>query len=162
VILAVLGLDLATKEWARSTLPGSSIPILPGFFTLAYGENTGIAFGLFQGQGRLLTFFSPLALLVLGSALGWHVYQAGRYSTACVCGLIIGGAMGNVWSRLTDGYVVDFLDFHIGTWHWPTFNVADSALCCGVAGFLWLSHLLDRSSRIALENKEPSHENASG
>jgi len=161
VILAVLGLDLATKEWARSVLSGSPIPILPGFFTLAYVENTGIALGLFQTQGRLLTFLSPLALLVLAGALGRYVYQAGRYSAACVCGLIIGGAAGNVWSRLTDGYVVYFLDFYIGTCHWPTFNAADTALCCGVAGFLWLSHLADRSGRIPLKNQESSHDNAS-
>ncbi len=114
--------------------------MIPGFFKLAYVENTGIAFGLFQGHGDLFAILSPVAFLFLGSALGWHAWRTGLISVGMACGMIIGGACGNVWSRLADGYVVDFMDFYVGQHHWPAFNVADSALCCGVVLFMLLSH----------------------
>lgn len=135
----MLCLDAVTKAWARSTLPESAITVVPNFFTLTYVQNTGIAFGLFQGHGRVFALLSPLAFLFLGGCLGWHVWRAARLSTAVACGMITGGAFGNVWSRLADGYVIDFLDFYVSNYHWPAFNLADSSLCCGVALFLFFS-----------------------
>ena len=149
-------LDAATKVWARSTLPGSPVTVIPSFFTLAYVQNTGIAFGLFQGHGRMFTYLSPLAFLFLGGLLGWHVWRAARLSVALACGLITGGAFGNVWSRLADGYVVDFVDLCVGGYHWPAFNLADSSLCCGVALFLLFSRFSHRQSEMKAEHHEVS------
>ncbi len=151
-------LDTITKAWARTALPGDPIHVIPGFFMLAYVENTGIAFGMFQGYGELFSILSPIAFVFLGVALGWHVWRAGLISVGLACGMIIGGALGNVWSRLTDGYVVDFLDFYIGQHHWPTFNVADSALCCGVVLFLLLSHH-GADAHEAMESEESARTN---
>ena len=147
VIVAVVCLDVLTKSWASASLARSPIPIIPGFFDLSYGENTGIAFGLFQQHGRMLTFLSPLAFLALGVYLGWYVWSSGEYLSSVACGMIVGGAFGNVWSRLVDGYVVDFFDFHLAGYHWPAFNVADSSLCCGVALFLFYSMRGSHSTR---------------
>lgn len=135
----MIGSDAVTKVWARSALAGSPITVIPGFFTLSYVQNTGIAFGLFQDHGYVFTLLSPVAFGLLLFFLGWHVWRVGRPGVSVACGLITGGAFGNVWSRLVDGYVIDFLDFHLGGYHWPAFNLADSSLCCGVVLFLWLA-----------------------
>jgi signal peptidase II len=153
VLVLVVGLDAMTKTWARSRLLGSPITVIPSFFTLAYVQNTGIAFGLFQGHGRVFAILSPLAFLLLGVFLGWHVWCAARLPTAIACGMITGGASGNVWSRLIDGYVIDFLDFYVGSYHWPAFNVADTSLCCGVALFLLCSRSSDRGAEVTAEEQ---------
>ena len=111
-----------------------SVAIIPGFFSLRHVENTGAAFGLFaessaQWKVGALVSFSILALIVV-SALLWKNGHS-LTTTSIGLSLILGGAMGNLWDRMVSGHVVDFLDFYMGSYHWPAFNVADSAIVIG-------------------------------
>jgi signal peptidase II len=113
--------------------------IIPGVFDLVYVTNTGAAFGFLAGSKNLLrqAFFvavAIIALIVIVFAYG-HLKRQGRIFVYAL-GLIAGGAVGNLIDRLRFGSVVDFLDFYLGSYHWPAFNVADSAITVGVALFL--------------------------
>lgn len=111
-----------------------SVAVVPGFFHLTHVENRGAAFGLFaespsEWKIAVLVLFSLVALVVV-SALLWknsHVMS----TTGVGLALILGGALGNLWDRLVSGQVVDFLDFYVGNYHWPAFNLADSAIVVG-------------------------------
>ena len=135
IAFAVLLLDRITKWAIAQTIPlEDAINIIPGFFRLTHLENTGAAFSLFADspspfRTTLLISFSVAALAVV-SALLWkdrRVFHSGTLALS----LILGGAVGNLWDRLSDGKVTDFLDFYIGIHHWPPFNVADSAIVVG-------------------------------
>jgi signal peptidase II len=135
IALAVLLLDRITKWAISQTIPlEDAINIIPGFFRLTHLENTGAAFSLFADspspfRTTLLIAFSVAALAVI-SVLLWKdrsVFHSGTLALS----LILGGAVGNLWDRVSDGKVTDFLDFYIGTHHWPPFNVADSAIVVG-------------------------------
>jgi len=122
-------LDLGSKMVVREFIPlGSEISILP-FFSLVHLQNTGIAFGLFQGRNLLFLLLG----LAMASFIGWIGISLAKKSAkeAVGIGLILGGAIGNIVDRIFFGRVTDFLDFFIGTHHWPAFNVADSAICVG-------------------------------
>ena len=111
-----------------------SLPIVPGFFRLTHVENRGAAFGLFsdspsEWKVAVLILFSLIALVVV-SALLWKNSHA-MSVTGVGLALIMGGALGNLWDRLVAGHVVDFLDFSVGGYHWPAFNIADSAIVMG-------------------------------
>ena len=116
------------------------------FFNLALTYNRGISFGLFNGGAGLNALVFSLAAAAIVAVL---IYWLSRVSTpflAVAIGLIIGGAVGNVIDRLRIGAVVDFLDFHLGAVHWPAFNLADSAICIGVAAMLLDGLLLRREA----------------
>ena len=131
----VLALDRFTKWIIARTIPlHESISVIPGLFKLTHVTNGGAAFGLFADSPSelrivVLIFFSILALVVV-SALLWR-HTRGLNSTAFALSLILGGALGNLWDRVLSGHVVDFLDFHVGSYYWPAFNVADSAIVVG-------------------------------
>ncbi len=131
----VLLLDRITKRVVAGNIAlHDSVLVIPGFFRLTHVQNTGAAFGLFaespaQWKVGALVSFSVLALIVV-SALLWK--NSHSLSTTTVgLSLILGGAMGNLWDRMFTGRVVDFLDFYFGSYHWPAFNVADSAIVIG-------------------------------
>ncbi len=131
----VLLLDRLTKKAVAGNIAlHDSVVIIPGFFRLTHVQNTGAAFGLFaesaaQWKVGALVMFSVLALIVV-SALLWKNSHA--FSTTTIgLSLILGGAMGNLWDRMFTGHVVDFLDLYVGSYHWPAFNVADSAIVIG-------------------------------
>ncbi len=130
----VFVLDQLTKAWAVKVLgDGDVITVIANFFHLRYGENTGAAFGLLRENPRLLQI---LTLVVLA----WLVWMGRQVDWRPVlrrvaAGLVAGGALGNLTDRIVRGFVVDFLDFQLGNWHYPTFNLADSAICVGVALF---------------------------
>lgn len=136
VIVLVLVLDQATKMWAFQSLrPLLTIPLVPGFFNLTYVQNTGIAFGMFANEGLLVGLFvAVLAVLALYYMRG--VNWAG-WEPNLVGGCLCGGALGNLLDRLRLGYVVDFFDVHLGSHHWPVFNVADSLICLTVGWIVW-------------------------
>ncbi len=124
-------LDLLTKALVRARMPlGSEIKILP-FFSLVHLENTGIAFGLFQGKNHL---FLIAGLIVTAAMvfLGYRLLREDRFS-AYAMAAVLGGGLGNLTDRFLRGRVTDFLDFFWGAHHWPAFNVADSAICVGAA-----------------------------
>lgn len=108
-----------------------AITILP-FFNLVTVKNYGISFGLFNtGSAGGSIVFVGLALVIVAALLVW-LRNVTAPLIAVALGLVIGGAIGNVVDRLRFGAVFDFLDFHVAGWHWPAFNVADSAICVGV------------------------------
>ena len=135
IALAVAVLDRVTKWIVVKTIPlEDAVPIIPGFFRLTHLENTGAAFSLFAEstspfRTTLLIAFS-LAALVVVTLLLWRGRHEFNSSTLALS-LILGGAVGNLWDRLTSGKVTDFLDFYVGVHHWPPFNVADSAIVVG-------------------------------
>lgn len=133
--LVVLVLDRATKWLVAENIPlHDTVPVIPGFFRLTHVQNRGAAFGLFaespsEWKVAMLVVFSLIALAVV-SALLWRNSHA-LSMTGSALALILGGAVGNLWDRLLSGHVVDFLDFYVNTYHWPAFNVADSAIVIG-------------------------------
>jgi len=135
IAVIVLLLDRLAKWAIASNIAlHDSIVVIPGFFRLTHVQNTGAAFGLFaessaQWKVGALVSFSILALIVV-SALLWKNGHA-LTTTSIGLSLILGGAMGNLWDRMVSGHVVDFLDFYVGNYHWPAFNVADSAIVIG-------------------------------
>jgi signal peptidase II len=132
--LLVLALDQATKLWAAGTLDyGMPVTVLP-FFNLTLVHNTGAAFSFLADAGGWQRIFfivvSGVVSLVLAAWL-WRLPRDARLLGIALA-LVLGGAVGNLVDRVAYGYVIDFLDFHAAGWHWPAFNVADSAISCGV------------------------------
>jgi len=116
------------------------------FFNLSLTYNRGISFGLFNGGAGLNALFISLAAAAIIVVLVYWLSRVASPFLAVAIGLIIGGAVGNVIDRIRLGAVVDFLDFHIGSLHWPAFNLADSAICIGVAAMLLDGLLLRREA----------------
>ena len=135
IAVAVLLLDrLAKWSVARNIPLHDSVTVIPGCFHLTHVENTGAAFGLFaestaQWKIGALVSFSVIALMVVSALLWKHSHALS--TTTIGLSLILGGATGNLWDRMLTGHVVDFLDFYVGSYHWPAFNVADSAIVIG-------------------------------
>ena len=142
---AVFAADLLTK-WLAFHGDNLSRPhvIIPNLLDLTRTENRGGVFGVGQGQ---VTFFI-LFTLVASAVILWAVWKYGRTSRRLTFGLgcVLGGAMGNLWDRLALGCVRDFIHCFIGRHHWPTFNIADSAICVGAA-ILFLHSILTPDAR---------------
>lgn len=132
--LAVLALDQASKELLRREIPlHESRELLP-FFALVHVENTGAAFGMMRGANLFFILLSFVILAFLAK-FGREIWAAGGWGRAGLP-LVWGGALGNLIDRLRLGGVTDFLDFHAAGWHWPAFNVADSAISTGIVCLL--------------------------
>ncbi len=144
IALLVTLLDQASKWWIVNDLfrPAGitqtpfftlkTVTLAP-FFDLVMAWNRGVSFGMFNGAegGRWNAIvFSLFALVVVAALMVW-MHRTRSTWTATALGLVAGGAVGNVIDRLRFGAVADFLDFHVGTWHWPAFNLADSAITIG-------------------------------
>ena len=133
VSLVVIAADYATKAAMLAAFqPGEERPYT-SFFSLILTFNSGAAFSLLaDSDGWQRWFFAAVAL---GAAvlITWLLKRGGSALYCLGLSLILGGALGNVWDRLTIGRVVDFLLFHYERWSWPAFNVADSAICVGAA-----------------------------
>ena len=136
----VIIIDQLTKLWIMTNFAlYEQQNVIPGLFDLVYVTNTGAAFGFLAGSKNLLRqlFFvgvAIVALVVIVYAYG-HLKKQGKIFVYAL-GLIGGGAIGNLIDRLRFGSVVDFLDFYLGSYHWPAFNAADSAITVGVGLFL--------------------------
>jgi len=137
---AVFALDRFTK-WMVERLVSftDTYTVIPGCFDIVHSQNRGVAFGLLNDSNSEwrtagLIVLSAVALILVGFLL----WNARRMETLPLWGLalIMGGAAGNVFDRLVWGQVTDFLEFYIGPYHWPTFNVADSAIVIGSGLFL--------------------------
>ena len=132
-------LALVLDQGSKLAIAGSmqlyqSISVLP-FFNITYVRNTGAAFSfLSEAGGWQRWFFAGLALVISIIITVWlNRLQKHETLLAIALSLILGGAVGNLIDRLAYGYVIDFLDVYYGTWHWPAFNIADSAITLGVA-----------------------------
>src|SRR5689334_7563983 len=131
----IVTLDRMTK-WlvAQRINLHDSVDVIPGVFRLTHVQNQGAAFGLFsdspsEWKVAMLILFSVAALAVV-TALLWRNGNA-LNATAIALSLVFGGALGNLWDRIASGRVIDFLDFYVGSHHWPAFNIADSAIVVG-------------------------------
>jgi signal peptidase II len=143
MLVLVLGILIAwadqfVKELVRFRfLPGESLPVISGIFSLTYVRNTGAAWGLFDGSNVALAFFSLIVLVMLivfrRHFIGTHLVQR------IALGFLAGGILGNLFDRLRLGYVVDYLHFYRGGYHFPSFNIADAAICSGVILYLLTS-----------------------
>lgn len=131
--LIVIVLDLYTKHLAVSHLQlYKPIAVTPFFnFTLAY--NTGAAFSMLsQAGGWQQWFLGGVALIVSAVILVWLYQLPSRQKLVAIAlSLVLGGAIGNLYDRIVLGYVVDFIDIYVKHWHWPAFNIADSAITLG-------------------------------
>jgi signal peptidase II len=131
----VLILDQGSK-WIADSLLGSQdvIPLLP-FLALRKAYNPGAAFSfLSDASGWQRWFFAGLAVVVIGVIVAWlRRLPREQVRMALALALILGGAAGNLVDRLLYGHVIDFIDLYYKTWHWPTFNIADSAITLGAA-----------------------------
>lgn len=162
-------LDQLVKAWVTAVLPlYGSVSVVPGFFDLVNIRNRGAAFGFLNRSDIEWQFWLFLAAAVLaGGVILWLTRAAERGSHLFVAGmgLILGGAAGNLLDRIRFRAVVDFLDFHVAGWHWPAFNVADIAICCGafLACFtvLWSERRARKSAVSAGKTGEAAH-NAGG
>lgn len=134
VSLGVLVLDQWTKWLVEAHLPHHTAePIIPGLLNLTHVRNTGVAFGLFAsdlGSGWLLTLLGLGALAAVGVYF-WFAPSRDR-SLLVALALVVGGAIGNLIDRVSSGAVTDFIDVYLGPHHWPSFNVADSAISIGI------------------------------
>lgn len=110
---------------------GGFVKVTP-FFNLVWTGNDGVSFGMLQGLEHGKWLLSALALAITGFFFIWLLHTKSLW-TACALGLIIGGALGNTFERLAYGHVIDILDFHAYGYHWPAFNITDSAIISGIA-----------------------------
>ena len=140
--LALIAADRVTKRWIESSIElWSSKPVIAGFFDLVHSQNRGMAFGLMNDGAsdttRYLLIAVSIAVLVFLIHLTVRAWGESREAVPLPLFLVLGGAIGNLWDRVQRGYVTDFLDFHIGGWSWPAFNVADSAITVGALWLIW-------------------------
>lgn len=133
--------DQASKFWALTALwpPYAVVVEILPVWRFRLGFNTGVTFGMFRDSAADAVWLLVLFKLgVVAMLLVW-LRRARCLAEAIGLGLTIGGALGNVVDRLRIGAVVDFVDWHYGGWHWPTFNLADVAIVCGVGLLVWES-----------------------
>lgn len=137
ITATIIVLDIWTKALVLRRIDlHETIQVIPNFFQLVHVRNTGAAFGIGANAASkivplllnigALAVFGVVVVYALRSSVTDRVLQTGLH-------LILGGAVGNLLDRFRFGYVVDFLDVYIGRHHWPAFNVADSAICVGIA-----------------------------
>jgi signal peptidase II len=130
--------DFVTKEWIHNSFQyGESRPVIPGFFDISYVRNMGAAFGMLSkaepGFREPFFLIVPVLILAFMSYL-FHKLPANLKIPAIAYALVIGGAVGNLIDRIRFGFVVDFITLHWqNTYYYPSFNVADAAICVGVA-----------------------------
>ena len=143
---AIIVLDRLTKAAVASAMDlYETRVIVSDFFNLVHTRNTGIAFSLFSDSSPLVKgFVLPLFSTLAAVGIGYLFWRSGAVEPRTRIGLslIFAGAVGNLYDRFTCGYVTDFLDFYVGAYHWPAFNVADSSITIGAALLL-----LDSSRR---------------
>lgn len=145
--LVIFILDQISK-WltTKYLIIGVPLTLLP-FFNLYRSHNLGASFGFLSLAGGWQRWLFLATALVISLIIISMLYRMAKNQnwSACAMALILGGAIGNFYDRLTLGYVIDFFDFHLGNWHFATFNVADSAICVGV--LMWiLGSLFNKNS----------------
>ncbi|HKN18918.1 MAG TPA: signal peptidase II [Dissulfurispiraceae bacterium] len=128
VSLCIFALDQLTKYYIKTHIGLFDVVRVTSFFNIVYVLNTGSAFGMFKSLGNLFFIIITLSAMAL---LIFLVIKDSRNRFPFA--LILGGAAGNLADRIISGHVVDFLDFYAGSHHWPSFNVADSALTIGIS-----------------------------
>lgn len=157
VLLVVSGWILFVDQWTKYVVQQKlalhqTVEVIQRFFNLVHVRNTGGAFGIFAGErggiGSIL--FVVVSLIAIGTILFLFVKVREDEKTLSLSfSLVLAGAIGNLIDRLRYGEVVDFLDFYLFSYHWPAFNIADSAICIGI-GLIALDLLIrDRKKKVA-------------
>ena len=131
---AVVALDLYTKHLIEAAFQFGEQLKITAFFDLVRYHNEGAAFGFLNDAGGWQKWFFTAISVFAVIVITYLIKKNPSQKLFCFgLALVLGGAIGNLYDRITLGYVVDFLNFHIGDYYWPAFNVADSAICVGVA-----------------------------
>jgi len=153
VCLLVLFLDQWTKLIIQRSLSlYQRIEVIHGFFNLVHVRNTGGAFGIFGGEGGGIgsLFFVVVSVVAIGSILILLTrLKEDEVIISLSLSFILSGAVGNLIDRLWHGEVVDFLDFYVSSYHWPAFNIADSAICVGIGLMILVLFVKDHKKKIA-------------
>lgn len=155
VTLAVIVLDLVTKAWVVEVFrEGEALPVT-SFFSLVLAYNTGAAFSFLAGAGGWQRWFFAGIAIAASIFLLWMLRRGGSKVLCLGVTLILGGALGNLWDRITIGRVTDFLLFHYAGWSWPAFNVADSAITVGAALLIFDSFRTGRRDAAPAPTSDP-------
>ncbi len=139
----IVALDLYTKHLVQQAFDYGDRQTVTSFFELVRFHNEGAAFSFLANAGGWQKWFFTAVSLVAVVIITYLIIKHSKIkhpSQKLFCwglALVLGGAIGNLYDRVTLGYVVDFLYFHVNEFYWPAFNVADSAICVGVALLLW-------------------------
>jgi signal peptidase II len=136
-VLAILA-DQLSKNWLLAgPMREPQVFELTPFFNIVSAWNKGVSFSMFWTSAETGPWILSGVALVIALGLAFWLTRVSQLLTALGIGLVVGGAVGNVIDRLRFGAVFDFLDFYVGTYHWPAFNVADSCITIGVVLLLW-------------------------
>lgn len=141
--LVILSDYFTKKAIVAKVMPFDHINVLP-FLRIVHVENKGAAFGLFAGLGNI--FFMTASVIAIIVVL-FYIFRFARGLEVYSLSLIFGGAIGNLLDRIRYGKVIDFIDIYVGEWHWPAFNVADSALTVGIILFIGANLLSGKARR---------------
>lgn len=141
-VIAALGgviFDIVSKWVVFSKLDEfGKVSLIPGLINILRSKNEGVVFGLFPGKTNAFIVFSIIAIAII-----IYIYiksDKSLFASNFALGLVLAGAIGNLWDRIWYGYVRDFIDLHIGNqYHWPTFNIADSLICIGISFMVFSS-----------------------
>jgi len=147
----VVFLDQLTKAWILNSFQlYESKEVIPGLFNIVYVTNTGAAFSILADLDSPWTHYFFLGVgtsAIVGLTVAWFKMRTENVLYGVALALICGGAVGNLIDRLRFGSVIDFLDFHMRGYHWPAFNIADSAICIGAGLFLVVNIFESRKSK---------------
>ena len=146
---AVFMIDQTSKAWVVRRLRfGGDREIIPNFLNLSYAQNTGVAFSFLNDHGDAGRFGLSIVAIVAGVLVLYYFWRVPHTHDRLLgaLGLLLAGIIGNVTDRLRLGFVIDFIDVQLGSWHYPTFNVADTAICIG-AGLLVLDMFMSRKGK---------------
>ena len=155
IVLPVIVLDQLTKQLIhRNFAYHESVEIIPGFFNLTYVRNSGAAWGIFSDTASSIRtpFFWAISIIaIIGISVYLYFLPAKKRLSIATFSLILSGATGNFLDRVglfhRGGYVIDFLDFYLNRWHWPAFNVADSAISVSIGLLVILAISEEREKR---------------
>jgi signal peptidase II len=154
---ALIVADQVTKHLVLKHLwPGRIVDVIPHFFNLALSQNTGGAFSIFPDKPPV---FTVLSIIAVGLLCYLFTRLTGKTAASLAAAAIFAGAVGNLADRFRLGYVVDFVDLHVGPWHWYVFNVADAAITVGAISLFVLT-FLDERRRKREERGDANRENA--
>jgi signal peptidase II len=155
VAAGVYLIDQTTKAWVTRSLRSDDMPIINGFLNLTYAQNPGVAFSMFDQQGDAGRWGLSIVALFAGMLVLYFFWRTPRTDDRIMgaLALLLAGIAGNVTDRIRLGHVIDFIDVQFGSWHYPTFNVADSAICIG-AGLLLIDMFLKKKPENRIQKSE--------
>ena len=152
--------DQITKAWAvRRLRLGDTVRVVEGFLHFGYAENPGIAFGQFQEGGEFGRWMLVALASLAAAGVAAYILRTPRTDdrTLGACALLLAGIAGNLTDRVRLGHVIDFVEVHLGSFQWPTFNVADAAICVG-AGLLALDIIREGSQKSGVRSQKKAKE----